>query len=433
MRKWLWIVLVLAAAAVAWFLTHRGAAAGETYRTVEVARGNVEELVSATGTLDAVTKVQVGTQVSGLVTKILADFNDHVTAGQVIAVIDTTLLASEVRAARANVARAQADRDEARRQQTRSQELFDGDLISDTDRDAAYYAAEGADASLKSAKVALERAERNLGYATIRAPISGTVIERNVDVGQTVAASFSAPQLFLIAEDLSRMQILVSVDESDIGSIREGMTARFTVQAYDNAKFTGVVRQVRLQSTISDNVVNYTVVVDVDNDDGRLLPGMTATVDFIVKTAQDVLTVANAALRLRPTEAMVAAVRDRRDKERAAANDTTSGGRPGSGGSRDSSSGMRGGGQGGWAGHGGAGTRPTLLWFLDANGEPDARPVKVGVSDGTVTEVSAPWLKEGMQVIAGVSGGTTATATSNPFESRQQQQGPFRHGPPGGF
>ena len=165
--------------------------------------------------------------------------------------------------------------------------------------------------------MSLDRAEQNLEYATITAPISGVVVERNVDVGQTVAASLSAPQLLLLAADLARMQIMVSVDESDIGLIEEGQTARFTIQAYPDDTFSGTVRQVRLQSTSEENVVNYSVVVDVSNDDGRLLPGMTATVDFLVDQATDVLRVSNSALRFRPTEAMIEELQQQRE-ERAA-------------------------------------------------------------------------------------------------------------------
>jgi HlyD family secretion protein len=432
MKKWLILAAIAAAAgAAAWFLTRGGDQGGETYRLVEVARGDVEEVVTSTGTLDAVTKVQVGTQVSGLIATIGADFNDRVSAGQVIAVIDTTLLASEVRSARANVARAEAERNDAQRELARTQELFREQLVSQTDLDKALYAAESSAASLVSARVGLDRASNNLKYATIRAPISGTVVERNVDVGQTVAANFSAPQLFLIAEDLARMQILAAVDESDIGKIVEGQSARFTVQAHDDEQFQGTVRQVRLQSTVSENVVNYTVVVDVDNTDGRLLPGMTATVDFVVSRAESVLTVANAALRFKPTEAMVAALQARRAKMAA------EGGRgAGAGGQGVAGQGVAGQGAGGQGAglHGGGagfagGAKPTLLWYQDEDGTIGARPVRAGVSDGTVTEITAPWLQEGLQVVAGVTGGTVAATSTNPFQTQTTGMRP----PPGGF
>jgi len=427
MKKWLILAAIaVAAGAAAWFLTRGGDQGGETYRLVEVSRGDVEEVVTSTGTLDAVTKVQVGTQVSGLIATIGADFNDRVSAGQVIAVIDTTLLASEVRSARANVARAEAERNDAQRELARTQELAREQLVSQTDLDKALYAAESSAASLVSARVGLDRASNNLKYATIRAPISGTVVERNVDVGQTVAANFSAPQLFLIAEDLARMQILAAVDESDIGKIVEGQAARFTVQAHDDEQFQGTVRQVRLQSTVAENVVNYTVVIDVDNTDGRLLPGMTATVDFVVSRAESVLTVPNAALRFKPTEAMVAALQERRAKMAA------EGGR-GAGAAGQGASGHGAGGQGAGMHGGGAGSaggaKPTLLWYQDEDGTIGARPVRVGVSDGTVTEIAAPWLQEGLQAVAGVTGGTVAATSTNPFQTQSTGMRP----PPGGF
>jgi len=286
MKRITWIAVVLILAGVTfWFLGRRGAGAERTYRFVTVEHGKLESLVSSTGTLGAVTTVQVGTQVSGIIAKILVDFNDRVTSGQTIALIDTTLLASAVRDARANLERAQAELAQAEREFRRLQSLYDETLVAETEFNLAQYALDVARANGKSAQISLERAKQNLDYATIRAPISGTVIERNVDVGQTVAASFSAPQLFLIANDLASMQILASVDESDIGQIKEGQQARFTVQAYPDESFTGTVRQVRLQSTTLENVVNYTVVVDVENPAGKLLPGMTATVDFIIEGA----------------------------------------------------------------------------------------------------------------------------------------------------
>lgn len=432
MKKWLILAAIAAAAGAAtWFLTRGGDQGGETYRLVEVSRGDVEEVVTSTGTLDAVTKVQVGTQVSGLIATIGADFNDRVSAGQVIAVIDTTLLASEVRSARASVARAEAERNDAQRELSRTQELFREQLVSQTDLDKALYTAESSAASLVSARVGLDRASNNLKYATIRAPISGTVVERNVDVGQTVAANFSAPQLFLIAEDLARMQILAAVDESDIGKIVEGQSARFTVQAHDDEQFQGTVRQVRLQSTVSENVVNYTVVVDVDNTDGRLLPGMTATVDFVVSRAESVLTVPNAALRFKPTEAMVAALQARRAKMAAEGGRGAGAGGQGAAGQGVAGQGVAGQGagmHGGGAGFAG-GTKPTLLWYQDEDGTIGARPVRVGVSDGTVTEITAPWLQEGLQAVAGVTGGTVAATSTNPFQTQSTGMRP----PPGGF
>src|SRR5690606_22521268 len=189
----------------------------------------------------------------------------------------------------------------------RNAQLHERKVVTDAELGSVRYQLQVAEAGMRSAQVAYDRAVRNLGYTEIYAPIDGIVVDRNVDVGQTVAASLSTPQLFLIAQDLSEMQILASVDESDIGVIREGQEVYFTVQAYPDETFAGTVKQVRLQSTTQENVVTYTAVVSVQNPDGRLLPGMTATVEFVTGSAEDALLVPNAALRFRPTQEMLAA------------------------------------------------------------------------------------------------------------------------------
>jgi len=378
-------------------VTRRADAKNETYRFVEVARGDVVSTVSATGTLGAVSTVQVGTQVSGQIAEIRADFNDHVKKGQLIARIDPTLAQQGVQDAQANVDRAKADLDQKEFLLQQSKPLYESKVITESEYRTAVYNVSTSGANLKSAQSQLDRARQNLSYTYIYAPVDGTVIERNVDVGQTVAASLSAPQLFLIAEDLSRMQILASVDESDIGQIRVGQPARFTVQAWPDRAFTGVVRQVRLQSTTTENVVSYTVVVEVENADGTLLPGMTATVDFILAAAKDVLTVPNAALRFRPTEGMLAHVVT---GERAASA----------------------------AGAAGA----AQLWYVDETGALRVARVRTGLSNGSVTQIEGPDLREGMAIIAAVTGGAQpATGTvSSPFTNTQRQGGPPR--PPGG-
>lgn len=302
---------------------------------------------------------------------------------------------------------------------------------------------------MKSARVNLDRARQNLAYTSIYAPIDGVVVERNVDVGQTVAASLSAPQLFLIANDLTRMQILASVDESDIGLIQEGQPVRFTVQPYPDETFTGTVRQVRLQSTTVENVVNYTVVVEVANPGGKLLPGMTATVEFLTGAAYDVMTVPNAALRFRPTEAMLAELRERgqlpagtpravragasagprRDNEPGARAQRTSApptsGQPTS---AEPTSAQATSGEPTSVGGPGS-SRVTRLWHLDRDGRLTVTPVRVGVSDGQRTAVEGPGVTEGMQVIVGVTQGQDGTAPTSPFQA--PAQGGFR--PPGAF
>jgi len=424
-RKTLLVVgLVVIAAVAAWLIWGGKSKATGSYRFVTLEQGDVEEVVESTGTLNPVTTVQVGTQISGIIASIYADFNDHVQEGQVIAQVDTTLLAIAVRDAQAGMDRSEAELRQAEREYRRISDLFKQNLVAETDFNTAQYNLDVARASVKSARAALQRSHQNLDYSTIHAPISGTVIERNVDVGQTVQASFSAPQLFLIAADLSEMQILAAVDESDIGQIAQGQETRFYVQAYPERTFSGTVRQVRLQSTTEENVVNYTVVVNVANPDRVLLPGMSATVDFLVATAHDVLKVPNAALRFRPSEEMIADLRAQRQKQRQE-----------EGGSAQPGAAAAGAGAGrpaeGAGGPGQARQRPTLLWYLNEQGEVTATPVQVGISDGQYTEVSGRNLKAGMQIIAGVSQSRAVeSAASSPFQQTRQSSGPRR---PGGF
>ena len=297
-----------------WALTVRTSSAGTTYRFVEVTRGDLESAVTATGALQATETVEVGTQVSGQVAEVYADFNDQVPQGQLIARIDATILEQEVRSAEVNLARNQAEVDQARRDLERLSELNAKGVITDSEVEASEYRFALVDAGYKAAEINLERAQRNLEYSEIRAPIAGVVVARNVEVGQTVAASLSAPTLFVLAQDLAQMEILASVDESDIGQIAEGQKVHFTVQAYPDRKFEGVVQQVRLQATTRENVVTYSVVVAVGNEDGSLLPGMTATLDIVIETAEDVLMVANTTLRFRATEEMQAAVAAERER-----------------------------------------------------------------------------------------------------------------------
>ena len=391
-------VTVLAAAVSVAFLVRSGATRPAAYRTVAVERGDVAATVSATGTLSALSTVQVGTQVSGQIAELKADYNSHVAQGDLIARLDSTLLYLAVRQAQAEVRQARADSIQKQFALDQARSLESAGLLARGDYIAAETAYETAQAGLTSAEVNLARAEENLRYVNIYAPIAGTVIQRNVDVGQTVQASFSAPQLFLIAADLKQMQILVSVDEADIGEIRVGQRVQFTVQAYANRTFTGTVQQVRLQSTTSQNVVNYTVVVGVANPDLVLLPGMTATVTFEVARATDVLKVASAALRFQAPAAWLVQWR---------------------------------------AAHPGAavasGPDVAALWSLDAEGRPQPTFVRTGLSDGQSTEISAAGLDVGRAFIAGVAAsGKAATGAASPFQSTQQRGGGPPGPPPGG-
>lgn len=416
-------ILIVGALAF-WGFRHWRGGDGEAYRFVEVTRGDVKSVVSSTGALQAITTVEVGTQVSGKVAAIFVDFNDRVTAGQLIARIDPTLLEQAVRSAEVDLERNTAELEQARRDLERIERLYQRQVSTESEYTTAQYKHAVAEASVKAARINLERARQNLSYTEIVSPINGIVLDRTVDEGQTVAASLSAPQLFLIAEDLSAMEILAAVDESDIGKIREGQPVEFTVQAYPDESFQGTVDQVRMQSATQENVVNYTVVVSVANPDGRLLPGMTATVDFIVAQATDVLRVPNAALRFRPSEAMRASLREQRAQR------PSGEGRAG-GGAGETDAGLPG-------SRGMSGVTPgareanrTLLWHLDTDGKVTASMVRTGITDGQSTEIEGPAVQAGMRIIASIAAASASGAASaNPFQNQQGQRPP---GPPPGM
>jgi len=370
------------------------------YRLVSLERGDVESVVEATGTLQATTTVQVGAQVSGQIDRITVDYNDRVVAGQVIARINPTLLQTEVSRADAFLTRCLAEQQYREVESERIISLHGETLVSDTELDTAKYRLDVAKAEVQAARVDLDRAQQNLSFTEITAPVDGVVIDRNVDVGQTVASNFSSPLLFLIAEDLTRMEILVSVDESDIGEIARGQKARFTVQAYPDQSYLGTVEQVRLQSTRQENVVNYTVVVEVSNGSGELLPGMTTTVDFLIDSARDVLLVPNAALRFRPSEEMIGELNElgrgpRDQKDKAPAHQ-----------------------------------KRTPLFILDETGQPYVTLVETGLSDGSTTQIISSTLQPGQQVIAGVTGSGKKTKGS-PFQNNDSNNSGPHRGPPG--
>jgi len=273
---------------------------GQQFKTERVTRGTYERTVSSTGSLTAVGTVEVGTQVSGTVSEIMADYNDKVTKGQVLAVLDQSSFKAAVTVSEASVEMREAELAQARAEYDRYLPLFEAGHLSEEEFLSYRTSLKTAQASLRQARAELERERIDLNHTVIRSPIDGTVIERSVDVGQTVAASLSAPTLFIIAKDLSSMEIEVSVDENDIGMIREGQMARFTVPAYADDVFEGKVSTIRLNSEVVSNVVNYTVIVTVSDTRGLLLPGMTATVDFIIEHVEDVLLVPSAAFTLSP-------------------------------------------------------------------------------------------------------------------------------------
>ena len=276
---------------------------GERYRTVKVERGSITQTVSANGTLTPVVLVSVGTQVSGTVLRLHADFNQRVTKGQVLAELDPALLAAAEKQSLANVASAEASLKLARANEDRLLQLFAQEYISRQEMDQGIQIREAAQAQVQLGKAQLDRDRTNLRYSVIRSPVSGVVVDRQIDVGQTVAASFQTPTLFKIAQDLKRMQIDSSVAEADVGSIRVGQDVQFRVDAFPDRSFAAKVRQIRLNPTIASNVVTYNVVVEVANPDEILLPGMTAYLSVVIQTKSDALMVPNAALRFRPAGA----------------------------------------------------------------------------------------------------------------------------------
>ena len=324
MRKSLYVAIAVVALAGGGYAYYQYSqkVAPPTISTARVTRGDVVEAVAATGALQAVTTVQVGTQVSGTIRELNADFNSLVRKGQVLARLDPSLFETQIEQARANLIRAQADLerlrvalDDARTKLKRARELSEKKLIAQTELEAADVAVRSAEAQLRSqeagvtqSQASLQQNQVNLAHTVIESPIDGLVISRNVDVGQTVAASMSAPTLFVLAADLTKMQVLASLDESDVGRIRPGQNVRFRVDAFPTDEFNGSVTQVRLQPTTVQNVVTYQTVIDVPNPELKLKPGMTANVSIEIARKPNVIRIPNTALRFRPTAEMFTAL-----------------------------------------------------------------------------------------------------------------------------
>lgn len=325
MRKAIIAAIILAAAggtAVTYYWYTRAGAVQPAISTIQVSRGSVVQVIQASGTLEAVTTVQVGTQVSGTIKTLHADFNSIVLKGQVVATLDPSLFETQIEQARATLVRLNADLDRlrvqvdsARRNLERTTQLAERQLVSAADFDTATVNLRMAEAQLKSADAQVVQAQASLNqnqvsleHTVIRAPIDGIVISRSVDVGQTVAASMSAPTLFVIAQDLTEMQANASIDESDVGSVQPGQPVRFTVDAYPGEEFSGQVSQVRLQPAVVQNVVTYTAMIDVPNADLKLKPGMTANVVVEVARRDAVLRIPSQALRFKPSASVVAAL-----------------------------------------------------------------------------------------------------------------------------
>jgi len=361
-------ILIVAAVVTAVLLRNGGKAV--KYRTEKAAAGNIRAAVTATGKLNAVTTVIVGAQTSGMIKAIYVDYNYPVKKGQVLAQIDPATFAAKVEQARANLYLARANLEkaaatlqDAKRTRDRNETLFARNLIARSDLDTARTNVETAQASVSAAKAqveqaqaSLKQAEIDLAYTTIRSPVDGMVISRNVDIGQTVAASFQTPTLFNIAQDLTKMQVETSVDEADIGRTKTGQPVEFTVDAFPEHVFPGRVSEVRNSPTTVSNVVTYEVIVRVANPELKLKPGMTANVSIITDSKEGVLRIPSAALRFRPADAG-----GKKEKEPAAG-------------------------------------KGQQVWVL-TGGKPQRVPVQIGISDGSFTEIAGGALRAGQEVI----------------------------------
>ncbi|QOJ23710.1 MAG: efflux RND transporter periplasmic adaptor subunit [Gammaproteobacteria bacterium] len=297
------VFIVLLAATAYWYGSDKKESKAGQYKTRTIERGDIIQTISANGTLTPVILVNVGTQVSGTVAKLYADYNDHVEINQVLAELDPALLRAQLHQSKANLLSAQTAAKIADSKLKRQRLLKEKNFISPEALEIAEQEAETARAQVAISKAQVERDQANLNYSVIRSPISGVVIARDVDIGQTVAANFQTPTLFQIAQDLRQMQVNISVAEADIGQLHVDQLINFTVDAFQQRKFVGKVKQIRLNPTIQENVVTYNVVAMVDNADGALLPGMTANINFIVMQRSDVLRAPNAALRYQPKDA----------------------------------------------------------------------------------------------------------------------------------
>ncbi|MEO6461738.1 MAG: efflux RND transporter periplasmic adaptor subunit, partial [Candidatus Eisenbacteria bacterium] len=301
-RPWLFAALAIVVVVAGALVWRSRASSGEKYRTQPAERGSITLTVSATGTIQPVESVEVGSQVSGTIMRLGADFNDQVRKGQVLAQLEPSLFRTAVAQADANRARARAGVVQSRKAYERAKDLAARNVIAQVELDVAEATYRQDVAAVRQAQAALSTAQVNLRHATITSPIDGVVIARAVDTGQTVASAMSAPRLFEIAGDLTRMQVETSIDEADIGRVQPGLPATFTVDAFPDDTFEGTVRQVRLEPTATQNVVTYTTVIDVPNPDQKLKPGMTANVTIRIEKKDDVLRVPNSALRFRPAD-----------------------------------------------------------------------------------------------------------------------------------
>ena len=382
------IVLALLLALVAFFTLGKKKAENKiSFQMTEVAKADISTSITATGTIEAVTTVEVGTQVSGIVNKLYVDYNSVVKKGQVIAVLDRTNLTSELTSAQANLRSAQTELDYQKKNYARYAELKQKDLVSAAEYDVALQSYRKAQESVKVAQQSVSRAKTNLGYATIYSPIDGIVISKSVEEGQTVAASFSTPTLFTIAKDLTDMQCIAKVDEADIGGVKEGQRVTFTVDAFPDDVFAGTVKQVRQNATTTNNVVTYEVVISAPNADLKLKPGLTANITIYTMERGGVISVPSAALRFTPEPSIIGKKYIIKDV-------------PGD----------------------------KKLWTLEGNVF-TAHKVEIGMTDGIHTEIKSG-LDEGTKVVLDLVVGRPEGEMTPPGGDNEENS-PFMPGPPG--
>lgn len=386
-KVWLVVAVVIIVAIVAWALSGSKKEEQISFETAAVAPANIMNSITATGTIEPVTSVTVGTQVSGIVSKLYVDYNSVVKKGQVIAELDKTNLMSQLNSAKTQLATAQSQLNYQTTNFNRYKTLYQKGLVAADDFDSAKLSYTQAKEQVAAAKEEVQRAQTNLGYATITSPIDGIVLSKSVEEGQTVAASFSTPELFTIAQDLTNMQVVADVDEADIGDVKEGERVSFTVDAYPDDTFEGTVKQVRQEATTTNNVVTYEVVISAPNADLKLKPGLTANVTIYTAERKDVLSVQSKALRFTPQKETVGKMK---------IVDQT-------------------------------GNAKNKVWTIEGNSIV-AHKVNIGMTDGTNTQI-LNGISAGVKVVTGlnVTGGEQDDAQPNASSERS----PFAPGPRG--
>lgn len=382
------IIALIVVGVVLWMWLGRGPKHVVTYETAKVTIGNISSTFDATGTVEPVTQVEVGTQVSGIVNSIYVDYNSEVTKGQIIAELDKVNLLNELSSAQSNLASAKTQFEYEEKNYNRAKTLHSKELMADSEFESAWYSYETAKNAYNVSKNNVAKAQTNLGYATITSPVDGVVLNRAVEEGQTVASSFSTPTLFTIANDLTNMRVIADVDEAEIGGVEEGQRATFYVDAYPNLIFEGIVTQVRQEATTTNNVVTYEVVISAPNPDLKLKPGLTANVTFFTLDKQNVLSVPRKALNFSPVKPLIGDEDEVVDVE---------------------------------AEH--------KVWTREGNAF-KAHPVQVGISNGILTEIT-DGLTQGMEVITGVTVGVMPGNDSTAGNGGSQETSPFMPQRPG--